>query len=121
MSGRRLKWQRKQREMNLNQLRIGDIVRNIGSGNTYEIVIIDSGRILAIREIEISNPDEWVAVGRPGPQFSRVALYLSVWDDLPHLLNLIQSNQDFFGNPPAGESCIKLAADKLEELIKAGK
>lgn len=39
-------------------------------------------------------------------------------DHLKRLINLVQDNQDFFGDPPARASCIKLAADKLEKLIE---
>lgn len=39
-------------------------------------------------------------------------------DDLERLINLVQTNQAFFGNPPAGVSCVKVAIDKLEELAK---
>lgn len=51
----------------------------------------------------------------------KLSWYYEIEADLYRILGLVQSNQDFFGNPPAGESCIKLAADKLEELIKVGK
>jgi hypothetical protein len=50
-----------------------------------------------------------------------LSFYLSIENDVHRLIGLVQDNQDFFGDPPAGESCIKLAADKLEELIKASK
>ena len=106
--------------VDIKQLKIGDIVRHLESGNAYEVVIIDSGRVLAIREIQISNPGEWILIGT-NPQSSKVALYLPVGDDLSRLYSLVQENQAFFGDPPAGESCVKLAADKLEELIKASK
>ena len=42
-------------------------------------------------------------------------------DNIKRLIGLVQNNQDFFGNPPASQSCIKLVADKLEELIEASK
>ena len=49
----------------IRQLKRGDIVQHIGSGNSYIIIDVHQGttdRALAIREIEISNPDEWVLV-----------------------------------------------------------
>lgn len=105
----------------IKQLKIGDTVRHIESGNAYDVVTIDeSGRVFAVREIEISNPDEWILIGTPPDKLlTELALYSLVRGELPRLLALVQDNQEFFGNPPAGESCIKLAADKLEELIKA--
>lgn len=108
--------------MNISKLKIGDIVQHVESGNAYEVITNDNGRVFAVREIQISNPDEWVLVGdNPYKKSTGLTLYLAVETDLPQLINLVQSNQDFFGDPPAGASCIKLAADKLEELIKAGK
>lgn len=106
--------------MDIKNLKIGDTVRHIKSGNAYDVVAIDeSGRIFAVRGIEISNPDEWVLIGTPPDKLlSEFALYGLVKDELPRLLTLVQENQDFFGNPPAGENCIKVASDKLEELIK---
>lgn len=108
--------------VNIKQLKVGDVVQNLGSGRAYEVVIVDGDHVWAIREVEISNPEEWALIGRPDPDFvGKVALrYLSTEADLTRLLNLVQENQAFFGDPPAGASCIKLATDKLEELIKAG-
>lgn len=106
--------------IDISKLKVGDVVQHIETGNAFEVVIIDGRRVLAIREIEISNPDEWIFIGS-NPQSSKVALYLSARDELPRLFSLVQANQAFFGNPPAGVSCVKLIADKLEELIKASK
>lgn len=104
----------------IEQLKVGDIVLNLGSGNAYDIVAIsESGQVFAAREIEISNPDEWILIGTPPDKLlTELALYSLVRGELPRLLALVQENQDFFGNPPAGENCIKVAADKLEKLIK---
>lgn len=52
---------------------------------------------------------------------SKLSWYYEIEADLFRILGLVQSNQGFFGNPPAGESCIKIAADKLEELVEAHK
>lgn len=52
---------------------------------------------------------------------SNLIFYNAIEPDIHRLIGLVQGNQDFFGDPPAGASCIKLAADKLEELIEAGK
>lgn len=52
---------------------------------------------------------------------SNLIFYNAIEPDIHRLIGLVQENQDFFGAPPAGVSCIKLAADKLEELIKASK
>jgi hypothetical protein len=101
----------------IEQLKVGDIVRHIESGNAYEVVTISSGRVWAVRDIEISNPDEWLLVditSRP----SRLAVNLLVDPNLSRLYKLVQENQVFFDNPPAGESCVKVAIDKLEELMR---
>lgn len=51
---------------------------------------------------------------------SKLNWHLSIEKDLYRIIGLVQENQDLFGNPPAGESCIKLAADKLEQDIVGG-
>lgn len=38
--------------------------------------------------------------------------------DLERLISLVKTNPAFFGNPPAGTSCVKVAIDKLEKLAK---
>ena len=45
----------------INSLKKGDIVRNIGSGNSYFILVCDNENnfILGIRAIWITNPSEW--------------------------------------------------------------
>lgn len=35
------------------------------------------------------------------------------------IIGLVQENQWFFGNPRLGNECMKIAADKLEEMIKS--
>lgn len=52
---------------------------------------------------------------------SNLIFYNAIEPDIHRLIGLVQENQDFFGDPTAGVSCIKLAADKLEELVKASK
>ncbi len=52
---------------------------------------------------------------------SKLIFFNSIERDVYRLIGLVQENQDFFGEPPAGASCIKLATDKLEALIKASK
>lgn len=104
----------------IEQLKIGDVVQHIKSGNAYEVVIVSNGRAWAVRDIEISNPDEWFLVditSRP----SKIAAWLLIDPNLSRLYKLVQENQVFFGDPPAGESCVKVVADKLEELIKGPK
>lgn len=54
-------------------------------------------------------------------ELSKLTYYYAIERDIHRLVGLVQENQGFFGNPPAGESCVKLAADKLEELIKGSK
>lgn len=43
------------------------------------------------------------------------------FEQLVRLTELVQANQDFFGDPPAGKLALKLVADKLEKLIEANK
>lgn len=50
-----------------------------------------------------------------------LTFYESIRSDVHRIIGLVQDNQEFFGNPPAGQSCIKVAADKLEQLIKGQK
>lgn len=47
--------------------------------------------------------------------------YKAIEPDIHKLIGLVQENQGFFGHPAAGQSCIKLATVKLEELIKKSK
>lgn len=49
---------------------------------------------------------------------SKLNLHLSIEKDFYRINRLVQDNQAAFGDPPAGESCIKLAADKLEEIAR---
>lgn len=49
---------------------------------------------------------------------SNLIFYNAIEPDIHRLIGLVQENQSFFGDPPAGASCIKLATDKLEELIR---
>lgn len=49
---------------------------------------------------------------------SNLTFYNGIESDIYRLIGLVQDNQDFFGNPHAGQSCIKLAANKLEELLR---
>lgn len=46
----------------LKTLREGDIVRNIGSGNTYIVIRTDGERAVAIRTVEVSHAPEWELV-----------------------------------------------------------
>jgi hypothetical protein len=66
--------------------------------------------------IEVLTPKEpadWTKLER----LTAATYYQIVKPDLERLYALVQNNQDFFGDPPAGESCLKLAADKLEQVI----
>jgi hypothetical protein len=58
-------------------------------------------------------PEEWTKLER----LTAATYYQIVKPDLERLYALVQNNQDFFGDPVAGESCLKLAADKLEQVI----
>lgn len=47
--------------IDIEKLQPGDTVRHIDSGRAYVVKSVHSmtRRVFAIREIEISNPDEW--------------------------------------------------------------
>jgi hypothetical protein len=50
----------------IKKLRVGDVVQNLGSGNAYRVSrITEDGRVFAVREVEVSNPGEWVKVKIP--------------------------------------------------------
>ena len=42
-----------------DDLRAGDIVRNLGSGQTYIIIEKSKGLIIGARTVEITNSSEW--------------------------------------------------------------
>lgn len=50
--------------IDIEKLQPGDTVRHVGSGRAYVVKSVHSmtRRVFAIRQIEISNPDEWEAV-----------------------------------------------------------
>lgn len=52
---------------------------------------------------------------------SLMRFYAAIDDDISRIIGLVQENQDFFGNPPAGQGTIKVAADWLEESISRWK
>lgn len=62
--------------------------------------------------------DKLELIGEIQTALINYSFYLSIEDDIKRLIGLVQDNQDFFGNPPAGQSCIKLATDKLEKTIE---
>lgn len=52
---------------------------------------------------------------------SKLNWHLAIEKDLYRIIGVVQENQGFFGvDVPAGESCIRLAADKLEALATEG-
>ena len=51
-------------ESELRSLQRGDIVRHHATGNVYLVIRNDGRAVVAIREIQISNPSEWVRVFR---------------------------------------------------------
>lgn len=57
-------------------------------------------------------------IDKLGEILRTLTFFESVKPDVYRLIELVQSNQEFFGNPPIGQSCIRVAADKLEQLIK---
>ena len=55
--------------IDLRKLKVGDLVRNTGSGNGYVVVAIDwpngaarNPHVTAVRSVNVSNEDEWELV-----------------------------------------------------------
>lgn len=48
--------------MSVTAFKRGDVVRNIGSGNTYVVVEVVNGIVIAARTIPVSNLLEWEKV-----------------------------------------------------------
>lgn len=49
--------------IDINQLKPGDIVRSVVSGNAYVVQCFPRcGSVIAVRVLEISNPQEWERV-----------------------------------------------------------
>lgn len=49
---------------------------------------------------------------------SHIMLFSDIAGDVERILDLVQENEEFFGNLVAGDSKMKAAADKLEELVR---
>ena len=47
---------------NLKEVRRGDILRNNGTGNSYVVLSTYGDRILAVRDVTVTNPSEWTLV-----------------------------------------------------------
>jgi len=46
-------------------VKVGDILRNIGSGNAYLVTYTDGKDIvIAVKTVTINNPSEWVRIPR---------------------------------------------------------
>jgi hypothetical protein len=48
----------------LQQLQPGDIIRHVGHGEAYMVTGNYGERITAVRTIDVTNPIEWVLVGK---------------------------------------------------------
>lgn len=46
----------------VSELRNGDIVRSVGSANSYVVISTNGSRAQAVRCVEISNPEEWLLI-----------------------------------------------------------
>jgi hypothetical protein len=44
---------------NLQDIQIGDILRNKASGNAYVIIEKSESAIIGVRSLQVTNPDEW--------------------------------------------------------------
>jgi len=47
------------KSLDFSNLKRGDIVQNLGSGISYVITSVRKGEAIAIRQIEITNKNEW--------------------------------------------------------------
>ena len=64
--------------IHISELELGDIVQNMGSGNSYQVTrIIGDNSVFAIREIEISNPDEWRLIKKQALTFLGYKVFVS--------------------------------------------
>jgi len=52
---------------------------------------------------------------------SLLRFYSLMDDDISRLIGLVQENQDFFGDPSAGQGTVKVAVDWLEKSIEQWK
>lgn len=48
----------------MNQFERGDIIRNKGTGQSYVVIGMDDGRVVAARTVDVSNMMEWDKVER---------------------------------------------------------
>lgn len=55
--------------IDLSNLTVGDTVRNLGSGMVYDVTKAGE-RVIATREVELSNPGEWELVRRSPKSWS---------------------------------------------------
>lgn len=63
--------------IDINQLKIGDTVRHVESGNAYRVTATsESGHVFAMREIEISNPGEWALVESSGGRLGAIESFV---------------------------------------------
>jgi len=50
--------------MQTEQVKVGSVICNKGSGNAYVVTDICNGRITAVRTMTVGNPDEWELVSK---------------------------------------------------------
>lgn len=62
--------------IDITQLEPGNTVRHVESGRAYIVTAVHSmtRRVFAIREIEISNPDEWILIPPPRKKWDRATV-----------------------------------------------
>jgi hypothetical protein len=47
----------------ISDLRVGDVIQHqVGFGSAYHIIKIEDGRVFAVKEVEVTNPSEWLRV-----------------------------------------------------------
>ena len=53
--------------MKLSDLQAGDLIRNLGSGNAYQVIKMISGVPLVMQQpITATNPTEWIKIDKYG-------------------------------------------------------
>lgn len=62
--------------VDIEQLEPGNIVQHVESGRAYTVTSVHAmtRRVFAVREIEISNPDEWTLVTSPEKNTDRTMI-----------------------------------------------
>lgn len=47
-------------------LKEGDIIRHVVTGDAYVVVLVTDHGAIAVRTLDVTNPEEWELVKKPG-------------------------------------------------------